>query len=112
MGHLLASRDRYFKSRGLGYPTPRMSPGWRCARASSFISLRGIPQPSALAHIFERNSRVLKISSEATQDVSRSEIKEETAKRAGDIRGGSRPVAFLSEPISQEVTQGAAIWAS
>jgi hypothetical protein len=31
-----------------------------------------------------------------TQGVSRSEVKEETAKRAGDMSEGSRPVAFLS----------------
>ncbi|MBS7808976.1 hypothetical protein [Variovorax sp. PCZ-1] len=27
----------------LGHPTPQMSPGWRCARASSFILLREVP---------------------------------------------------------------------
>ncbi len=57
----------------------------------SFISLRGTPQPSALQTKVECNRGALRHSAQEAAGVSRSEIKEETAKPAGDIRGGARP---------------------
>jgi hypothetical protein len=29
---------------GLGYPTSRMSPGWRCVRASLYADFRGVQE--------------------------------------------------------------------
>jgi hypothetical protein len=94
--------------RRLGYPTPRMSPG--CA--SSFISLRGIPQPSAQAVMFARKRRALTCSEQEAAGVSRSEIKEETAKRAGDIREGSRPLALVRGTNTKQVARRSKKWES
>ncbi len=77
--------------RGLGHPTALMSPGWRCARASSLTSLRQIPQPSALAKMVARNLQSPIGSAQEAAGVSLSEVKEETAKPAGDMSRGSRP---------------------
>jgi hypothetical protein len=103
----LDSHDR----RRLGYPTARMSPcGLR--PHSSFISLREIPQPSALATMLERNHRVQFLSAQVAAGVSRSEIKEETAQRAGDIRGGSRPPLLVRGPNTKQAARRSKKWAS
>jgi hypothetical protein len=101
------SRQHLNKSRGLGYPTPRMSPG--CA--SSFTSLREIPQPSAQAVMFAHKRRALTCSAQEAVGVSRSEIKEETAKRAGDIRGGSRPLTLVRGANEKATAQRSKAWA-
>jgi hypothetical protein len=92
---------------GLGYPTPRMSSGWRFARASPFISLREIPQPLAQAKITARSLRALFRSAQEAAGVSRSEIKEEArAKRQpGDIREGSRPLPLGSGAKNRRSTE-------
>ena len=90
-------------SRGLGYPTARMSPGLACGWASSFISLRGTPQPSASQALFARNFRTPQYSAQESAGVSRSEIKEEP--KAGDIRGGSRPLALGSGAVTSALSR-------
>ncbi len=72
--------------------TPRMSPGWRFARASSFISLRKIPKSRRIKRmvylLFQESSLERMYVADRGWVISRSEIKEETLMPAGDIRGG------------------------
>jgi hypothetical protein len=88
-----------------------MSPALACGWRSSFTSLRETPLPPPLNVWFALNLGALTRSSEMTQGVSRSEVKEETAKRAGDMSEGLRPVAFLSETSIQN-EQGETAWAN
>ena len=90
---MIFSRHCFFISQGLGHPTARMSPGLACGWASSFIALRGIPQPSALQTKLECNRRALTSSAQEAAGANRSEIKEEP--KAGDIRGGLHPLSLV-----------------
>ena len=90
---LFACEDGHHRQ-GLGYPTPRMSSAGFAV--SPFISLRGTPQPSALANVLARKVRSPFISAKEIAGAYRSEIKEETAKPAGDIRGGAHPLSLWS----------------
>jgi hypothetical protein len=78
-----------------------MSPGWRCARASSFISLRETPKSQRLNLVaysickksaFELFAFYF-LCAVCNWVVSRSEIKEERQPKASaeDIRGGEQP---------------------
>jgi hypothetical protein len=94
---------------GLGCLTALMSSA-RFA-VSSLTSLRETTQASAQHRSLIRNTRTPTRSSEVTQGVSRSEVKEETAKRAGDMSGGSRPVSLLSGTGIKRA-QGEKTWAN
>jgi hypothetical protein len=93
---MLFSRLYRHSRRGLGCPTALMSPGLGFAWPSSLTSLRETTQASAQHRRIECKPRPPIRSSEVTQGVSSSEVKEETAKRAGDMSEGSRPVSLLS----------------
>ena len=110
MGALIVSREGFLMSRRLGYATPRMFPAGFAV--SSFISLRGIPQPSALANSLVRIRRTLPSSVQGAAGVSRSEIKEECGRSTqGDIRGGSRP-SHLGSGAKRTQQKRSTTWAS
>jgi hypothetical protein len=110
MDALPFSREGFLMSRRLGYATPRMSPAGFAV--SSFISLRGIPQPSALAKIFACKLRSLFVSVQGAAGVSRSEIKEECGRSTqGDIRGDSRP-SHLGSGSERTQQKRSTTWAS
>ncbi len=110
MSTLVISRGRCLSRRRLGYPTSRMSSAGFAV--SPFISLRGIPQPSAQAKEFARNLRLLTDSAQGAAGVSRSEIKEECGRSLqGDIREGSRPLA-LGSATNARAARGETKWAN
>ncbi len=110
MGTLNVSRECFLMSRRLGHLTPRMSPGLGFAVPSSFISLREITQSSALQTTVECKQRAPIPSAQEAAGVSRSEIKEEP--KAGDIRGGSRPLTLGSGTNDKAIASRSTIWAN
>ncbi len=109
MAFLLFACEDGHNRQGLGHHTARMSSAGFAV--SPFISLRGIPQPSAQQILFAHNLRTPRCSAQEAAGVSRSEIKEETAKPSGDIREGSRSLTLGSGTNDKTIARRRTVWA-